>query len=165
MLAPLSDLLVPVKTIHTQQTVSRTVNNASTLLNTWTRILSQTEHNQRLILNPTWHGASQDISDAENEIALMRREKERKEMEEIQRQAASARKAEGEERRRDEVAAVEGSRGTRGRGRGSARGATSSYVGVGGQGGIKGVPRGGGTTAGSGTARGLNGRGRGRGLS
>ncbi|KAK0707483.1 DASH complex subunit Duo1-domain-containing protein [Lasiosphaeris hirsuta] len=48
-------------------TVSRTVENASTLLNTWTRILSQTEHNQRLILNPNWKGATDDLADMENE--------------------------------------------------------------------------------------------------
>ncbi|RMY14708.1 hypothetical protein D0867_07063 [Hortaea werneckii] len=48
-------------------TVQRTVENASTLLATWTRILSQTEHNQRLILNPQWQGATQDVEDIESE--------------------------------------------------------------------------------------------------
>jgi hypothetical protein len=40
------------------QTVSQTVTNASTLLNTWTRMLSRIEHNQRVILDPNWNGAA-----------------------------------------------------------------------------------------------------------
>ncbi|KAI1166158.1 DASH complex subunit Duo1-domain-containing protein [Nemania serpens] len=70
------------------QTVSNTVNTASTLLNTWTRILSQTEHNQRLLLNPSWKGASQDLADIESEAAA--------------RAAAAERRAAEEERRRAE---------------------------------------------------------------
>ncbi|KAL8995292.1 MAG: hypothetical protein Q9169_004936 [Polycauliona sp. 2 TL-2023] len=85
-------------------TVSRTVNDASTLLNTWTRILSQTEHNQRLILDPSWHGATQDLADTENESLLKQQEKERSELEELQRREARARKAEEEEKRRLESA-------------------------------------------------------------
>ncbi|KAH7021037.1 DASH complex subunit Duo1-domain-containing protein [Microdochium trichocladiopsis] len=48
-------------------TVSKTVDTASALLNTWTRILSQTEHNQRLILNPTWKGASADVAEKQGD--------------------------------------------------------------------------------------------------
>ncbi|MCJ1425470.1 hypothetical protein MMC29_003369 [Sticta canariensis] len=70
--------------------VSRTVTNASSLLHTWTRILSQTEHNQRLILNSSWQGASEDISAMETEAVRRRQEQERKEMEEMQRREASA---------------------------------------------------------------------------
>ncbi|OIW25164.1 hypothetical protein CONLIGDRAFT_673307 [Coniochaeta ligniaria NRRL 30616] len=70
-------------------TVSQTVSNASTLLNTWTRILSQTEHNQRLILNPGWNGATADMAEIEAETAA--------------RQVAAERRAAGEERRREEV--------------------------------------------------------------
>ncbi|KAI4106376.1 MAG: hypothetical protein LQ339_003113 [Xanthoria mediterranea] len=103
-------------------TVSRTVNDASTLLNTWTRILSQTEHNQRLILDPSWHGATQDMADMENESLLKQQEKERREIEEAQRREARARKAEEDDRKRLENTGPKSSRGARGRGRGSSRG-------------------------------------------
>lgn len=146
------------------QTVSRTVHNASTLLQTWTRILSQTEHNQRLILNPQWQGASQDLVDIQNEEIQRQQAAERREAEEQTRRAAAARRAE-EERRRAETPSAKG--GTRGRGRGGARprGASttsSGYVGVGGQTG-RGLNRSGSTSArgGSGIGRGLRGRGRG----
>ncbi|KAI9660112.1 MAG: hypothetical protein M1821_001464 [Bathelium mastoideum] len=101
-------------------TVSRTVANASALLNTWTRILSQTEHNQRLILNPAWHGATQDLAEAESD-ALARQQHqqhaERREREEQQRrQEAARRKADEQEAesQRKEVQAGRGTRGTRG---------------------------------------------------
>ncbi|KKK16317.1 hypothetical protein ARAM_001768 [Aspergillus rambellii] len=82
------------------QTVSRTVNSASTLLNTWTRILSQTEHNQRLILNSNWQGAVQDVADMENEELLKQQAAERRERELQQQREAAARKAEEEDRKR-----------------------------------------------------------------
>ncbi|KAL2008060.1 hypothetical protein VTN00DRAFT_8042 [Thermoascus crustaceus] len=88
------------------ETVSRTVSSASILLNTWTRILSQAEHNQRLILNPNWQGASQDIIDMENEAARKQQEAERRELELQQRREAAARKAE-EDRKKAETAAIE----------------------------------------------------------
>ena len=149
------------------ETVSATVSNASALLTTWTRILSQTEHNQRLILNPRWQGASQDITDAENEVLLRRQEKERREAEEARREEARAREREEEERRR--MTEGPSTKGPRGRGRGAGRGGgrvgVNGYVGVGGQGGVRGTARAGGTTpgrAGSGIGRGIgNGRGRG----
>lgn len=149
-------------------TVSATVNNASTLLTTWTRILSQTEHNQRLILNPNWQGASQDIADGENEEILRRQEKERRREEEIRREEAREREREEEERRRMTEGATKGSRGRgRGAGRGVGRGVSSGYVGVGGQGGVRGTARGAATTprrVATGIGRGLtSGRGRGRG--
>ncbi|KAL8658334.1 MAG: hypothetical protein Q9226_001078 [Calogaya cf. arnoldii] len=106
-------------------TVSRTVNDAFTLLNTWTRILSQTEHNQRLILDPSWHGATQDMADIENESLLKQQEAERRELEEVQRREARAKKAEEDDRKRMENAGTKSSRGSRGRGRGSARGGSS----------------------------------------
>ncbi|KAF2764952.1 hypothetical protein EJ03DRAFT_255440, partial [Teratosphaeria nubilosa] len=81
-------------------TVQQTVDNASTLLATWTRILSQTEHNQRLILNPRWQGATQDLEDAENEELRRQQEVERRAMEEQRRKEEAQRKAEEEERRR-----------------------------------------------------------------
>ncbi|KAK2765640.1 hypothetical protein FQN54_008495 [Arachnomyces sp. PD_36] len=102
------------------ETVSRTVNSASTLLNAWTRILSQTEHNQRLILNPSWQGATQDMTDIENEAIVKRQAAERKELEQQQRRDAAARKAEEDERRRAE-ASSRGTRGTRGKTRGLVR--------------------------------------------
>ncbi|KAI9734325.1 MAG: hypothetical protein M1834_002431 [Cirrosporium novae-zelandiae] len=129
------------------ETVSRTVNSASTLLNTWHRILSLAEHNQRLILNPSWQGVSQDITEMENESILRQQEAERKELE-VQRrkEAAAARKAEEEERRKEELAtSSKNTRGTRSRGRVARRGTSGtgrSYVGVGGQGGVRGSSRG-----------------------
>lgn len=100
--------------------MSRTVNSASTLLNAWTRILSQTEHNQRLILNPSWQGATQDITDIENEAILKRQAAERKELEEQQRREAAARKAEEDERKRAQVSG-RGTRTARGKTRGLVR--------------------------------------------
>ncbi|KAI9368906.1 DASH complex subunit Duo1-domain-containing protein [Aspergillus egyptiacus] len=98
------------------ETVSRTVDSASTLLNTWTRILSQTEHNQRLILNPNWHGASQDVADMENEEILRQQAAERRERELQQQREAAARKAEEEERKRAASTTTRSTRGvTRGR--------------------------------------------------
>lgn len=128
------------------ETVSATVSNASTLLKTYTRILSQTEHNQRLILNPQWQGASQDIADGENEEVLRRQEKERREAEEIRRAEAREREKEEEEQRRmTEGATIKGPRARgRGLGRGPSRAGGGGYVGVGGQGG-RGTARGGGT--------------------
>lgn len=108
-------------------TVSRTVTSASTLLNTWIRILSQTEHNQRLILNPNWQGASQDIADMENEQVLKAQAAERRVAEEERRREEARRRAEDEERQRQAGTAVRGARGTRGRGRGTGRGLSSGY--------------------------------------
>lgn len=127
-------------------TVSTTVTSASSLLNTWTRILSQTEHNQRLILDPSWKGASQDLVDAENEVILRKQAAERRAAEEARRREEARIKAENEERARQAGTATRGV----GRGRGRSRvqssgygritpGASggSNYVGVGGQGGLQ----------------------------
>ena len=140
--------------------MSKTVNNASTLLNTWTRILSQTEHNQRLILNPNWKGATQDLADAENEVLEKQREAERRAVELERRREEARRKAEDEERRK--LAAPSTTRGTTargsrvGRGRGLGRGGSSGY----GQDSTSGAA---GSTRGSGIGRGFGTRGRGRG--
>lgn len=147
------------------ETVHRTVNSASTLLATWTRILSQTEHNQRLILNPNWHGATQDVEDMENETIIRQQEAERRAAEEQRRREEAQRRAEEEERRKA-AGTPTSSRGTgRGRGRGvsGTSSSTRNYVGVGGQ-----TGRGRGanpTRSGSGIGRGVSAtRGRGRGL-
>lgn len=144
--------------------MSRTVTSASTLLNTWTNILSQTEHNQRLILNPNWQGASQDVADMENETELKAQAAERRALEEERRREAAKRRAEEEERERQ---AGTTARGTRGRGRGglarggSKYGINAGYVAVGGQ---RGTGRGTTSTGrGSGIGRGVGGtRGRAR---
>lgn len=102
------------------QTVSKTVDNASTLLNTWTRILSQTEHNQRLILNPEWKGATQDLADIENEALQKQQEAERRAAEAERRREEARRKAEEEERKRSASSATTSS--SRGIGRGVTRG-------------------------------------------
>ncbi|KAI0129486.1 DASH complex subunit Duo1-domain-containing protein [Xylariales sp. AK1849] len=103
-------------------TVSKTVNTASTLLNTWTRILSQTEHSQRLLLNPDWKGASQDMADAEEEERTKSVMAERRAAEEERRKSESQRRREEEERARQagtttasSTRGTRGARGTRGR--------------------------------------------------
>ncbi|KAF2871824.1 DASH complex subunit Duo1-domain-containing protein [Massariosphaeria phaeospora] len=143
-------------------TVSRTVNNASTLLQTWTRILSQTEHNQRLILNPQWQGATQDLVDIQDEEVQRQHYAERRAAEEQSRREAAARRVEEESRRAEAVGKT-----PRGRGRGGRARSTSTsagYTGVGGQSG-RGLNRSGSSSsrAGSGIGRGLRGRGRGLG--
>ncbi|KAN0117510.1 DASH complex subunit Duo1 domain containing protein [Hyaloscypha variabilis] len=149
-------------------TVSRTVTSASTLLNTWIRILSQTEHNQRLILNPNWQGASQDVADMENELVLKAQQAERRAAEEERRREDARRRAEDEERQRQAGTAVRGSRGSRGRGRGTGRAGISGtgYVASGSSslsGGSRGAPQTG--RSGTGIGRGLGGtRGRARGV-
>ncbi|KAG0649944.1 Outer kinetochore duo1 [Hyphodiscus hymeniophilus] len=109
-------------------TVSRTVSSASTLLNTWIRILSQTEHNQRLILNPNWKGASADLADMENEVVLKAQASERRAAEEERRREDARRRAEDEERQRQAGTTVRGARGTRGRGRGGRGISGTGYV-------------------------------------
>lgn len=133
------------------------MSSASTLLNTWTRILSQTEHNQRLILNPNWQGASQDVVDIGNEAVLKAQAAERRAAEEERRREDARRRAEDEERQRQ--AGTNVTRGTRGRGRGSVRGVRGTSSGYG-----RITPS---TTgrAGSGIGRGIGStRGRGRGV-
>ncbi|KFY91646.1 hypothetical protein V500_04551 [Pseudogymnoascus sp. VKM F-4518 (FW-2643)] len=98
-------------------TVSTTVTSASTLLNTWTRMLGQTEHNQRLLLDPNWKGASQDLVDAENEVVMRAQAAERRAAEEARRREEARAKAEEEERVRLAGGTTRG-RVTRGRGRG-----------------------------------------------
>ncbi|RAO64800.1 uncharacterized protein BHQ10_000812 [Talaromyces amestolkiae] len=97
------------------ETVSRTVDSASTLLNTWTRILAQTEHNQRLLLNPQWQGASHDIAEMESEAVAKQQAVERRERELQERREAAARKAEQEEKARAAATTATG------RGRGTTR--------------------------------------------
>lgn len=87
-------------------TVHQTVNNASTLLATWTRILGQTEHNQCLILNPQWQGATQDMEELENEEIRRQAELERRAVEEQRRREEAQRKAEEEERKKAAAAAA-----------------------------------------------------------
>ncbi|OJD39886.1 dash complex subunit duo1 [Diplodia corticola] len=154
------------------QTVDHTVNSASTLLQTWTRILSATEHNQRLILDPNWQGATQDLAEIEADTIAQRQAIERREREEQARREAAARRAEDDVRKRAEASSRPSSaastRGRRGglRGRGSAsstntgRTTPGGYVGVGGQRGVGRGPAGGRTASGIGRG-GMRGRGRG----
>ena len=154
------------KAKDSMDTVNRTVNNASTLLATWTRILSQTEHNQRLILNPNWQGAGRDVEDLEHEERRRELEVERRMAEEQRRREEGQRRAEEEERRRL-VAAESKAQSGRGFG-GRTRSTRGGYVGVGGQtgrgrGASVGSSRGG-TGSGSGIGRAPSTRGRGRGV-
>lgn len=159
-------------------TVNSTVTSAQSLLQTWTRILSQTEHNQRLILSPNWGGATQDLADAESETYARQLEAERIEAEEQERKATAARKAEEEERRRMVNESALGSKvtrssSTRGRVRGARAGGAvaSGYVAAGntnmsgntsmiGRGGAAGTRRPA-SGIGRGTTRGSRGRGTG----
>ena len=129
-------------------TVINTVSSASLLLNTWTKILSQTEHNQRLILNPSWHGASQEQEDMESAALAKQQAAERSQLEEQEKKAALARRLEEEERRKDEaVSKTVKPTASRGRGRGLSRGgsqsssANTSYTATGGQHGVRGNTR------------------------
>lgn len=145
-------------------TVHQTVNNASTLLATWTRILGQTEHNQRLILNPQWQGATQDMEELENEELRRQAEAERRVVEEQRRREEAQRKAEEEERKRAAAAAAPARGASRGRStRGGVSASTTSRFGTAGTA----TGRGRGTTPaarGSGIGRGTSvTRGRGRG--
>lgn len=45
----------------------QTVGNADRLLDMWTRMLSQAEYTQRLLLDERWEGASKDAADMEAE--------------------------------------------------------------------------------------------------
>lgn len=160
------------KAKQNMSTINTTVGSATTLLDTWTRILSQTEHNHRLILDPEWPGASREMEELENES--------------FQRMQAAAAHADAQraaqQRAADEAAMRESghtpkARGARGSGiagrsrprssgygrvgaSGTSRGSTS-YVGIGGQTG-RGT-RGGRIVGTSGIGRGIN-RGRGTGI-
>ncbi|KAI4959222.1 hypothetical protein J4E86_002944 [Alternaria arbusti] len=118
----------------------------------------------RLILNPQWQGASQDLVDIEEEEVHRQQAAQRRAADEQARREAAARKIE-EDRRKAEAAPRAGTRG-RGRGvrpRGASTSSTGNYTGVGGQTG-RGISRSDSRgRAGSGIGRGLP-RGRGRGL-
>lgn len=157
-------------------TVNSTISHSQTLLQTWTRILSATEHNQRLILNPNWHGATQDLADIESEEVQKQAAAERRHAEEQARREEVARRAEEEERRKAVVAQTRGRRGsssygrvTRGRvANGSSRtgtGTSSTSSGYSAQTSTRGPTRGiaTGRTTGSGIGRGVRGRARGAG--
>ncbi|KZZ91439.1 DASH complex, subunit Duo1 [Moelleriella libera RCEF 2490] len=96
------------------QIVAQTVANASTLLQTWTRMLSQTEHNQRLLLHPDWKGATEDLAEQEAEAIERQRAAERQAVEEEQRREDLRRRREEEETaRRLAPSTSRGVRGTR----------------------------------------------------
>lgn len=156
-----------VKAKDNMETVNRTVDSASTLLATWTRILSQTEHNQRLILNPNWHGATQDVEDMENEDARRQQEAEKRARDEQRRKDEAQRRVEEEERRKAAAVAAPRGRGAgRARGTRGVSGSTREYVGVGGQAGrwtgTSGAKAG--ASSGTGQGRSDSRRARGRGL-
>ncbi|RKF82347.1 DASH complex subunit Duo1 [Golovinomyces cichoracearum] len=106
-------------------TVSQTVKSASVLLDTWVRILSNTEHNQKLIMNPRWKGASIDIANMEKESSLKAQAEFRRAMEE-ERQKEESRKKEEEEERQRQAGTSARSRSTLGSLRGSKRGSTQN---------------------------------------
>lgn len=152
----LSTARVNLATMQTNMTA------AKSLLKTWTRILSQAEHNQRLILNPEWPGATQDLHDIETEDAKRQEEAQQKIEAEARRREEAQRKLESDARRRED------SERSRGRGLGRTRSTRGSVLGSGAS--TRGAAQG---TSGRGTAntrratsgiaRGVPGRGRGRG--
>ena len=81
------------------QTVNTTVAAASSLLSTWTKILSQTEHNKRLVLNPAWQGASQDIANTQRQQQQQQQQQYQQQREAIIRKEAERREYEEQERR------------------------------------------------------------------
>ena len=95
----------------------------------WTRILSQTEHNQRLILDPSWQGASHDVADMEAETVAKQRAALRREAEEQERRNAVTKKAEEEEKSRAADAAKQQKTALRVRGKITSRGASASQSG------------------------------------
>jgi len=101
------------------QTVSSTVNSANTLLNLWVRILSQTEHTQRLLLSGHWEGGNKDLNDIEQEALAKAQEAERRKEEERARITAR-------ERERERAAAVREAADNRPPSR-SGRGTSSIY--------------------------------------
>lgn len=76
--------------------VLNTVQNTDKLLDMWVKILSQTEHTQKLLSDPNWQGLTRDDElQAEREAALARKEEqERLEKERRQQQEAVRRKRE-----------------------------------------------------------------------
>ncbi|POS85950.1 hypothetical protein EPUL_003572 [Erysiphe pulchra] len=147
-------------------TVLQTVNSASILLDAWVKILSYTEHNQRLITNPNWKGASADIAIIENESILKAQAEEKRALEDERRKEEARRAEEEEERRRQVGNPSRGSRGALRRFGGSKRGYSSSSLNTTGrvsgtQSSGRGIPV---ARAGSGIGRGLGtSRGRSRG--
>lgn len=103
------------------KTVSQTVNSVSVLLDTWVKILSQTEHNQRLILNTNWKGASTDIENMENESLLKAQAEEKRIANEERRKEELRKKEEDDERQRQAGTAPRASRSSS-RVRGARRG-------------------------------------------
>lgn len=166
---PTPPIFSPLLLITLLQTVQTTLHSTSSLLQTYTRILSQTEHVHRLILDPSWNGASQDLLDVQEEELARQQAAERKAVEERERREQAARRVEEERRREAEKEKSVGRGRGRGVGRGriGAAGTGTSYVGVGGQAGTgRGtVGRRGsvGRERGSGIGRGVRGRARGAG--
>lgn len=91
--------------------------------------MSQTEHNQRLILDPSWHGTTQDMADIEAESQAKQQAHLRREAEEQERRAAAARKAEEAEQKRLIEPAKQTKPSLRGRGRASSRAASATTTG------------------------------------
>ncbi|KAL1408439.1 hypothetical protein Q8F55_005251 [Vanrija albida] len=118
---------------HNERLATR-VNETRTLLDTYVRLVGQTHHTQRLLLNPKWTGAAGDAAAlAAAEAARIAAAEEAARVAEEERAAAQRRAEEEEEAARRAEAAKAASRGApRGRGiargRGVARGASASGI-------------------------------------
>ncbi|KAI5858559.1 DASH complex subunit Duo1-domain-containing protein [Tricharina praecox] len=82
------------------ETVSSTVENANNLLNLWIKILSQTDHTQRLLQSRHWEGASKELENIQAETQAKQREVQRRAEEARERAAARERDAAATEARR-----------------------------------------------------------------
>ncbi|KAF5112800.1 hypothetical protein DV454_003988 [Geotrichum candidum] len=77
--------------------------NADKLLDKWVRILSQTEHTQRLLFNKGWHGATRDDEmqqERERQLEAERRRAQERERERQTREAEERRRREAHEEQR-----------------------------------------------------------------
>ncbi|RPA76436.1 hypothetical protein BJ508DRAFT_417579 [Ascobolus immersus RN42] len=84
------------------ETVTSTITSANALLSLYTRILSQTEHTTRLLLNPNWQGITNDIASIEADRIARREAEERRRQAEIERQREAERKAAAAMAKREE---------------------------------------------------------------
>ena len=77
--------------------------NADKLLDKWVRILSQTEHTQRLLFNKGWHGATRDDEmqqERERQLEAERRRAQERERERQTREAEERQRREAHEEQR-----------------------------------------------------------------
>ena len=60
-----------------EKTVGTTVENADRLLDIWIKVLSQSEHTQRLLLNGKWQGST-EVNDVLQIVVIIRTHERRR---------------------------------------------------------------------------------------